>query len=113
MRDFVAQLLLSLPRASRGPFRGDWCLDAYACRSGQGIRRQHTWATARALASNLIEDALNGRTPMTSDWTDKDTSVVNQQETIAAREWQQKLKDPSANGSGSRRARRASGAALL
>jgi len=52
-----------------------------------------TWGTPRAKASELIEDALNGRTPTIYDQIDPDTRVVNQQETIAAREAQQKLKD--------------------
>ena len=37
-------------------------------------------------ASELIEDALNGRTPTIYDQLDKDTRVINQQETLAARE---------------------------
>jgi N12 class adenine-specific DNA methylase len=49
--------------------------------------------TPRALASDLIDDALNGRTPTIYDQIDKDTRAVNQQETIAAREAQQKIKD--------------------
>ena len=52
-----------------------------------------TWGTPRAKASDLIEDALNGRTPTIYDLMPDDTRVVNQQETIAAREAQQKLKD--------------------
>ncbi len=52
-----------------------------------------TWGTPRAKASELIEDALNGRTPTIYDLMPDDTRVVNQQETIAAREAQQKLKD--------------------
>ncbi len=51
------------------------------------------WGTPRALASDLIDDALNGRTPTIYDQIDRDTRVVNQQETIAAREAQQKIKD--------------------
>jgi N12 class adenine-specific DNA methylase len=51
------------------------------------------WGTSRAVASDLIDDALNGRTPTIYDQIDKDTRVVNQQETIAAREAQQKIKD--------------------
>jgi N12 class adenine-specific DNA methylase len=52
-----------------------------------------TWGTLRALASDLIDDALNGRTPTIYDQIDRDTRVVNQQETIAAREAQQKIRD--------------------
>jgi N12 class adenine-specific DNA methylase len=51
------------------------------------------WGSPRALASDLVDDALNGRTPTIYDQIDKDTRVVNQQETIAAREAQQKIKD--------------------
>jgi len=51
------------------------------------------WGTLRALASDLIDDALNGRAPTIYDQIDEDTRVLNQQETIAAREAQQKIKD--------------------
>src|SRR5437588_5273189 len=44
-------------------------------------------------ASSLIEDALNMRIPTVYDTLNDDTRVVNQTETIAAREAQQKLKD--------------------
>jgi N12 class adenine-specific DNA methylase len=52
-----------------------------------------TYGTKRMTASNLIEDALNVRVPTLYDTLDDDTRVVNQTETIAAREAQQKLKD--------------------
>jgi N12 class adenine-specific DNA methylase len=61
--------------------------------SKDAVSNTTTWGTARAKASELIEDALNGRTSTIYDQIDKDTRVVNQQETIAAREAQQKLKD--------------------
>ena len=53
-----------------------------------------TYATKRTTASNLIEEALNLKTPTITDYdpaTEK--STVNQAETLAAREMQQKLKD--------------------
>ena len=52
-----------------------------------------TYGTARARAIDLIDDALNGRTPTIYDEMPDDKRIVNQQETIAAREAQQKLKD--------------------
>lgn len=58
-----------------------------------GVANTTTWGTARVRASDLIEDALNGRTPTVYDQIDADTRVVNPQETLAAREAQQKLKD--------------------
>ena len=49
--------------------------------------------TKRMSASALIEDALNMRVPTIYDTLEDDTRVINQTETIAAREAQQKLKD--------------------
>ena len=53
-----------------------------------------TYATKRTTAVGLIEDALNLRTPTIYDYNSADdTRTVNQAETLAAREMQQKLKD--------------------
>jgi N12 class adenine-specific DNA methylase len=52
-----------------------------------------THGTARFRASELIEQALNGRVPTAYDKQSDGSRVVNQQETIAAREKQQQLKD--------------------
>jgi N12 class adenine-specific DNA methylase len=65
-------------------------IDSYARSS---VANSTTFGTPRALASDLILDALNGRTPTIYDQIDKDTRVINQQETIAAREAQQKLRE--------------------
>src|SRR5256886_10065336 len=52
-----------------------------------------TYGTRRISADALIEDTLNMRTPTIYDTLPDDTRVINQTETIAAREAQQKLKD--------------------
>lgn len=52
-----------------------------------------TYGTTRSTAIDLVDDALNGHTPTIYDLMPDDTRVVNRQETIAAREAQQKLKD--------------------
>ncbi|HEU5380271.1 MAG TPA: SNF2-related protein [Ktedonobacteraceae bacterium] len=52
-----------------------------------------TYGTKRTTAANLIEDALNLRTPTIYDYNSDNTKTVNQTETLAAREAQQKLKD--------------------
>jgi len=54
-----------------------------------------TYGTTRVSASSLIEQALNVRVPTVYDTLDdaNKTRVINQAETIAAREAQQKLKD--------------------
>jgi N12 class adenine-specific DNA methylase len=71
--------------------RGRLALDSYANR----VVSQHhdIMAPNRMKATELIEDALNGRTPTVYDQIDKDTRVINQQETLAAREKQQQLKE--------------------
>ncbi|MEO8595375.1 MAG: DEAD/DEAH box helicase family protein [Candidatus Solibacter sp.] len=52
-----------------------------------------THGTARFRASDLIDQALNGRVPTAYDEHEDGTRVINQQETVAAREKQQQLKD--------------------
>lgn len=52
-----------------------------------------THGTARFRASDLIEQALNARTPTAYDERDDGSRIINQQETIAAREKQQQIKD--------------------
>jgi N12 class adenine-specific DNA methylase len=95
VKQFVVELLDVPERAVTVSHSGaiaTWALtlDSYAKPS---VSNSTTHGTARALASDLIDDALNGRTPTIYDQIDRDTRVVNQQETIAAREAQQKIKD--------------------
>src|SRR5271166_1271411 len=52
-----------------------------------------THGTARFRASELVEQALNGRVPTAYDQNDDGSRVINQQETVVAREKQQQLKD--------------------
>ena len=52
-----------------------------------------THGTARFRASELVEQALNGRVPTAYDEHEDGSRVINQQETVAAREKQQQLKD--------------------
>ncbi len=59
----------------------------------RSVSNTTTYGTGRATAIDLVDDALNGRVPTIYDQLDDDTRVVNQLETIAAREAQQKLKD--------------------
>src|SRR5207245_5823479 len=65
-------------------------LDFFASHS---VSNTTTHGTKRMAASDLIEDALNMRVPTIYDTLPDDTRVVNQTETIVAREAQQKLKD--------------------
>ena len=63
----------------------------YGVRSS--VSNTTTYGTQRFHASSLIEHALNGRTPTAYDEHADGTRTLNQQETIAAREKQQQLKD--------------------
>lgn len=65
-------------------------LDAVAKRR---VSNTTTYGTSRCLASDLIEGALNMRVPTVYDIVEDDKRVVNQAETLAAREAQQKIKD--------------------
>jgi len=95
VRTFVAELLgvtESAVTVSHSGLIATWALtlDVHA---KANVSNTTAWGTPRALASDLIDDALNGRTPTIYDQIDRDTRVVNQQETIAAREAQQKIQD--------------------
>jgi N12 class adenine-specific DNA methylase len=57
------------------------------------VNNTTTHGTARFRASELIEQSLNGRTPTAYDEDADGNRIVNQLETIAAREKQQQLKD--------------------
>jgi N12 class adenine-specific DNA methylase len=95
VRTFVAELL-DIPEhtitVSHSGAIATWALSLDSI-SKSNVSNTTAWGTPRALASDLIDDALNGRTPTIYDQINKDTRVVNQQETIAAREAQQKIGD--------------------
>ncbi len=93
--DFIAELL-QVPRndvsiGHAGEIAA-WSvkLDFFAAHT---VSNTTTHGTKRMAASDLIEDALNMRVPTIYDTLEDDTRVINQTETIAAREAQQKLKD--------------------
>jgi N12 class adenine-specific DNA methylase len=95
VKAFVVELLEIPERnitVSHSGAMATWALTLEST-SKSSVSNTTAWGTPRALASDLIDDALNGRTPTIYDQIDKDTRVLNQQETIAAREAQQKIKD--------------------
>jgi N12 class adenine-specific DNA methylase len=95
VRDFISETLgVSVPgiRVSHSGAIASWAVDAdYEAK--YSVANTTTHGVPRATAISLIDDALNGRTPTIYDVMPDDSRVVNQQETIAAREAQQKLKD--------------------
>ena len=95
IRDFVAQLIEAAPesvRISHAEAIATWTLEIDPA-ARLNVSNTTTHGTARFRASDLIEDALNGRTPTAYDEREDGSRVVNQQETIAAREKQQQIKD--------------------
>lgn len=58
-----------------------------------GVANRTEWGTERAPANELIEGALNLRTPTIYDYDDEGKATVNAKATEAAREKQQKIKD--------------------
>lgn len=95
VRDFLAELLGTPSHNVTVNHSGaiaTWTvsLDGFAKSSVSNVA---THGTPRVRAHELIEDALNSRVPTVYDQLDKDTRVINQQETLAAREKQQQLKE--------------------
>ena len=95
IRDFVAELLDLQPsnvQIAHADAIAAWTVEIdYGVRSS--VSNTTTYGTQRFPASSLIEHALNGRTPTAYDEHADGTRTLNQQETIAAREKQQQLKD--------------------
>ncbi len=95
IRDFIARTLDTGPdsvRVSHAEAIAAWTVET-DMGARTNVANTTTCGTARFRASDLIEDALNGRTPTAYDEREDGSRVVNQQETIAAREKQQQLKD--------------------
>jgi N12 class adenine-specific DNA methylase len=77
------------------PQLGTWTVQAGYMAKGS-VANTTDWGTNRAAALELVEDALNLRTPTIYDRVrdgNKDKQVVNPNATEAAREKQQKIKD--------------------
>src|ERR1017187_5815385 len=95
IRDFVTELLdvtLSSVKIGYAEAIATWIVEPdYAAK--YVVSNTTTYGTARFRASDLIEQSLNGRTPTAYDEDADGKRTVNQQETIAAREKQQQLKN--------------------
>ena len=95
IRDFVAQTLEISPHTIRVAYAGAIATWTVEIDSGSkwDVSNTTTYGTDRFKASDLIDQALNGRTPTAYDEMEDGSRIVNQRETIAAREKQQQLKD--------------------
>lgn len=95
VRDFVTELL-GVARISvkigHAPAIATWTVELDSS-AKHVVNNTTTHGTARFRASELIEQALNGRTPTAYDEHEDGSRTVNQPETIAAREKQQQLKN--------------------
>jgi N12 class adenine-specific DNA methylase len=87
IEQFVVELLETYPNAVSVAHSN--AIASWSIRLDHGpkhdVANTTTYGTARAKASELIEDALNGRTPTIYDQLDAETRVINQQKTLAAR----------------------------
>jgi N12 class adenine-specific DNA methylase len=95
IRNFVAELLDVPPVGVKIGYAetiATWTIELdYSAKYVVSNTTAH--GTARFRASELIEQSLNGRTPTAYDEDADGNRIVNQPETIAAREKQQQLKD--------------------
>ncbi len=95
VRDFIAGLLDIGPgqvRVAHAEAIATWTVEIEAAVKWS-VSNTTAHGTARFRASDLIEQALNARTPTAYDEQPDGVRVINQAETIAAREKQQQLKD--------------------
>ena len=95
IRDFAAQLLdipASNVRVAHAEAIATWTVELDPG-ARFNVSNTTAWGTSRFRASDLIEQALNGRTPTAYDEHEDGSRTVNQEQTIAAREKQQQLKD--------------------
>jgi N12 class adenine-specific DNA methylase len=98
LADWIAEVVETRPHNIRVDYLSDlatWKVTAKEI-AKQSVSNKTTYGTSRFTALNLIEDALNGVVTTAYDTLrvdDKEKRVVNEQETLAAREVQQKLKD--------------------
>jgi N12 class adenine-specific DNA methylase len=93
--DFVATLIDTQPRTvsiGHAAAIATWTVEIRGAEK-YGVGNSTTHGSARFMASELIEQALNGRVPTAYDEAADGTRIINQQETLAAREKQQQLKD--------------------
>jgi N12 class adenine-specific DNA methylase len=95
IRDFITGLLDIAPRNVRVAHAAPIATWTVEIDSGEkfSVGNTTTHGTARFRAAELIEQALNGRVPTAYDEREDGSRVINQQETVAAREKQQQLKD--------------------
>ncbi len=95
IREFVAALLDTTPtniRVGHAASIATWTVEIDGGEK-YNVANTTTHGTARFRAAELVEQALNGRVPTAYDEHEDGSRVINQQETLAAREKQQQLKD--------------------
>jgi len=95
IRDFIGELLDTHPSSIQVSYVeaiATWAVEIDP-REKWSVANTTTLGTARFRAADLIEQALNARVPTAYDQLEDGSRAVNQQETIAAREKQQQLKD--------------------
>ena len=96
--DFVAEIIEASQSAVRVDYLSDlstWTIMAKEMVKSN-VGNTTTYGTSRFTAINLIEDALNGKVPTAYDTIHVDGEekrIVNERQTLEAREAQQKLKD--------------------
>lgn len=92
VRQFLADVLEVNPNrvhVGHSEALGSWTVQI----GENSVANTKTWGTERFTGDRLIEDALNLRNPTAYDRVSDDQVVVNEQQTLAAREMQQQIKD--------------------
>jgi N12 class adenine-specific DNA methylase len=95
IRDFIVNLLevpVSTVRVYHSDAIATWTIEL-DWSAKETVNNTSVHGTSYFVAHQLIEQSLNGRTPTAYDQNPDGSRVVNQEQTIAAREKQQQLKD--------------------
>lgn len=96
IRDFISELLempVETVKVGHSEALASWTLDL---KRKDTVANSKTYGTSRMWANELIEDALNLRNPTVYDYVGSGADrkqVINQNETLAAREMQQQIKE--------------------
>ena len=93
IEDFASHLGLPGLQFRYSPALAKWSMDTRRFHGAYSVQNTAQWGTARKSAASLLESSLNLGDPVVYDTVEDNTRVVNQTETLAAREKQVALQE--------------------
>lgn len=94
IKDFLTHLVEAYGQiVDYSPLIGTWTITGERWSGANSTKNTREWGTNRYSALDLIRDALNLKVPTVYDTDSEGGRVLNQRETLAAREKQEKIKE--------------------